>query len=391
MYFFKQIKKFKKFFKILFFIFILFCNFNLFQKYKIFFINIYSIYQTKKLENYLNFLNNDQSKDIKSFKISNFPKISIISPVYNRERYISRFIRSIQYQNFYNFEIIFVNDCSVDNSVKIIENFRKKDKRIKLINFKKNRGTFITRNIGVLFSKGKYIILPDPDDIITKNILSICYKQCEKYKYEIIKFILYYGNKKIFKNINILNEEKPIYQPELSTNIFYIDNELIRTDFSLCNKFMKKEVYIKTINFINNFYLNLYIITFEDQILNFMLYQTAKSFYYLKVVGYYYIKSSISITNNLKKISELNNKFLFIYLKFLFEYSKNKKYDKDMCNLLITSLTHNLNNLQFSSLDINNYNFYINIIEMYINNDFITYDNKNILNNLKIQLKKIFK
>ena len=122
-----------------------------------------------------------------------------------------------------------------------------------------------------------------------------------------------------------------------------------------------------------------------------MLYQTAKSFYYLKVVGYYYIKSSISITNNLKKISELNNKFLFIYLKFLFEYSKNKKYDKDMCNLLITSLTHNLNNLQFSSLDINNYNFYINIIEMYINNDFITYDNKNILNNLKIQLKKIFK
>ena len=151
MYFFKQIKKFKKFFKILFFIFILFCNFNLFQKYKIFFINIYSIYQTKKLENYLNFLNNDQSKDIKSFKISNFPKISIISPVYNRERYISRFIRSIQYQNFNDIEIILVNDCSVDSSVQIIETFKKKDKRIKLINFKKKRDVYNQKYWGFVF------------------------------------------------------------------------------------------------------------------------------------------------------------------------------------------------------------------------------------------------
>ncbi len=389
MYFFKRIKKIKKFFKILFLILIFFYNINLVQKYKIFFMSIYSIYQIKKIEYYLNFLNDSKSKKFKSFKICNFPKISIISPVYNRERYISRFIRSIQYQSFNDIEIILVNDCSVDNSAKIIEKFRKKDKRIKLINFKKNKGTFITRNIGVLFSKGKYIILPDPDDIISKDILSICYNQCEKFKYEIIRFILYNGNKNIFNNDNILNEDKPVYQPELSTKIFYINNELIRTDFSLCNKFMKKEVYIKTINFINNFYLNLYIIIYEDQILNFILYKTAKSFYYLKVIGYYYIKSSISITYNLKKISKINNKSLFIYLKFLFEYSKNKKYEKDMCNIFITFLILKLNISIFSSLNINNYIFYINIIGMLINNDFITYENKNILNNLKIKLKKI--
>ena len=46
----------------------------------------------------------------------------------------------------------------------------------------------MARNLGVLFAKGKYVNIPDPDDIISKNILSNCYKYAEKYKYDIIKF-----------------------------------------------------------------------------------------------------------------------------------------------------------------------------------------------------------
>ena len=369
--------------------FIFLYNINIFQKYKIFFIRIYSKYQIKKIENYLNFLNNDKSKIIKYFKKCNTPKISIISPVYNRERYLSRFIRSIQYQNFNDIEIILVNDCSLDYSVKIIENFIQKDKRIKLINLKKNKGTFITRNIGVLFSKGKYIILPDPDDIISKNILSICYNKCEKYKYDMINFILYKKNK-IINNI-YLYENNPIYQPELSNNIFYGKNELKRIDYNIVNKFMKKEVYIKSINSMNKFYLNLYIICIEDQILNFMLYKTAKSFYYLKEIGYYYIKSSISITRNTNKIPDLMYQFYFIYLRFVFEYSKNIKYEKDICNYIFSILIKKLKKLQNLSFNINIYNFYINIIKLYLNNTYITYENKIILNNLLNQLQKKFK
>ena len=58
------------------------------------------------------------------------PKISIISPIYNREKYILTFLRSIQNQFFDNIEIIFVDDFSSDNSVKSIENYQIEDERI---------------------------------------------------------------------------------------------------------------------------------------------------------------------------------------------------------------------------------------------------------------------
>ena len=264
----------------------------------------------------------------------------------------------------------------------------KKDERIKIINLKKNKGTFITRNIGVLFAKGKYIILPDSDDIISKNIINVCYKQCEKYEYEMLKFHLYFRNKYTIIKQNLINKNKPIYQPELSTKLFYRNDELYRNDFSICNKFMKREIYIKTINSINSFYLDQYIINCEDQILNFMLYRTAKSLYNLKVVGYYYIHTSISISENIEKISKLNNFFRFIYLKIVFENTKNNKYEKDMCNHLLSFTIDSINLLRLSILDINNYKLYNNIIDMYLNNDFITYDNKIILNNLKDKLNK---
>ena len=99
-----------------------------------------------------------------------YPKVSIISPVYNREKFILRFLRSIQNQKFKDVEIIFVDDCSKDKSVKLIEEYKKKDERIILIKNKKNKGTFICRNEGVLNSRGKYIMLSDPDDILSRNI-----------------------------------------------------------------------------------------------------------------------------------------------------------------------------------------------------------------------------
>ena len=160
-------------------------------------------------------------------------------------------------------------------------------------------------------------------------------------------------------------------------------------EYSVCNKFMKKEVYIKTINSINSFYLNQYIIHNEDELLNFMLYKTAKSLFFLKVIGYYYIRSSISL--NIKKISELYKKFHFINLKLIFEHSKNKKYEKDMCNYRFSKIITEIKNFKLLSSNINNLYIYKNIIDIYLNNKFITYDNKNILKNIKIKLKKYLK
>ena len=155
--------------------------FNILENVKFLLSFIDSQNQINRLVKFFNYCNKEPKLIKKYYKINN-PKISIISPIYNRERYIIRLLKCIQYQNFKNIEIILVDDCSIDKSVKIIEENILIDKRIQLIKNIKNKGTFISRNIGVLFSKGKYLLIPDPDDIISKNIINICYKYAEKKK-----------------------------------------------------------------------------------------------------------------------------------------------------------------------------------------------------------------
>ena len=94
-----------------------------------------------KIENYYNLCNNGTLLNKKKFTKIETPKISIISPIYNREKYILRFLRSIQNQYFGNVEIIFVDDFSSDNSVETIENCQIEDERIILIKHNKNKGT----------------------------------------------------------------------------------------------------------------------------------------------------------------------------------------------------------------------------------------------------------
>ena len=69
----------------------------------------------------------------------NNPKISIIVPVYNTEKYLARCIESITSQTYRNFELIAVNDGSTDNSIELLENIAKKDERVIIINHEKNK------------------------------------------------------------------------------------------------------------------------------------------------------------------------------------------------------------------------------------------------------------
>ena len=167
-------------------------------------------------------------------------------------------------------------------------------------------------------------------------------------------------------------------------------------DYYIYNKFIKREVYIKALNELNHYYLNMYMIYLEDQVINYILHRTAKSFYFLKNIGYYHKRSSTSIITNLFKAPDLIVKSTFIYLKFVFEYSKNIKHQKDMSNLLFTILSRQFNIAQrlfVSVLNNDDINFYHDIINMYINSEFITNDNKHILNDFKniIEAKRKYK
>ena len=240
--------------------------------------NVYYKKETKSIEEYFNYCNDIKEKQ--NFKKAKNPKISVISAVYNREKFISRFIGSVQSQSFKDIEIILVDDNSFDNSIKLIEKIKKEDKRIVLIRNKKNRGTFMTRNLGVLKSKSKYIIIPDPDDIISKDIIRICYKYGEKYHYDIIRFNIYLGNGKLLNN-NFDQKTRPIYKPELSTYLYYGNDELELIDSNIANKFIRTKVYIRSLNCLNKFYFSMYMTSMEDSLMNYLLYRTAKSFFFL--------------------------------------------------------------------------------------------------------------
>jgi teichuronic acid biosynthesis glycosyltransferase TuaG len=91
--------------------------------------------------------------------------ISIITPSYNSEKFISKTIESVINQTYQNWEMIIVDDCSPDNSNKIVEEYCKKDSRIKLIKLEKNSGPAVARNRAIEEAKGRYIAFLDADDL----------------------------------------------------------------------------------------------------------------------------------------------------------------------------------------------------------------------------------
>jgi len=98
-------------------------------------------------------------------EIMKTPLISVVMPVYNSGTLIHQTIQSILNQTYTNFEFIIIDDASKDNTLKTIKNYQKKDKRIKIIQNKQNKGISITSNIGLNHARGKYIAMMDHDDL----------------------------------------------------------------------------------------------------------------------------------------------------------------------------------------------------------------------------------
>jgi glycosyltransferase involved in cell wall biosynthesis len=104
------------------------------------------------------------------------PIISIIIPVYNAEKHIVKCFESIQNQTFLDYEVVIINDGSVDNSKSIIEQFIHNYKNWFLYS-KINEGTGISRNFGIKKTRGKYIAFVDVDDFLEKDYLEKLYKE----------------------------------------------------------------------------------------------------------------------------------------------------------------------------------------------------------------------
>ena len=113
------------------------------------------------------------------------PKISLIVSIYNGEAYIDRCMNSIYAQTFSDYEIILVNDGSIDNSLSLCRKYESKDKRITVVD-KENGGLGSARNAGMAVARGEYITFPDVDDWMEPEMCAEMYALAQKGNYDIV-------------------------------------------------------------------------------------------------------------------------------------------------------------------------------------------------------------
>lgn len=199
-------------------------------------------------------------------------KVSVIIPVYNVEDYLRETIDSIIDQTMKDYEVIFIDDGSTDNSINIIKEYINKNENMRLI-CQENMGPSVARNRGIELAEGEYIAFMDSDDKLPKDSLElrynlakeneaeiiICgtYKFDEERKWPMIKHFLKEGEKDVIKDEDLLWTLGPC-------------NKLFKSDFIKESKFPEDIKYA------------------EDQVLVLESYLRAKKIVATQKVGYYY-------------------------------------------------------------------------------------------------------
>jgi len=138
-------------------------------------------------------------------KVQN-PKVSIIIPVYNVEKYLRECLDSVVKQTLQEIEIICVNDCSTDDSLKVLKEYTENDKRIIVIDNKENRGAAAARNQMLEIASGEYVGFVDSDDFIDPNFYEILYTEAKKQNADLARTTCLYYYSSNLKIPNYLNK-----------------------------------------------------------------------------------------------------------------------------------------------------------------------------------------
>ena len=218
------------------------------------------------------------------------PKISVIIPVYNTEKYIEKCLNSVKNQTMKDLEIIIVNDGSKDNSDNIIKKYIQNNSELNILYYKKeNGGLSDARNYGISKATGKYIMLLDSDDYISETLFESLVPYINK-DIDIIKY----------KMITVDNNLKELQK--LNGPIFDICTgeegfaKLVGKDNFLevaCIYLYRREFFIQ-----NNFQYNTQNKYHEDFGLTPLILVKAKTIISTEIFGYYYMQTENSITRN---------------------------------------------------------------------------------------------
>lgn len=221
-------------------------------------------------------------------------KISVIIPVFNKEKYLDECLTSAINQTLNDIEIICVNDGSTDASQKILEQYSRKDSRIKILE-QNNRGPGSARNEGLKIAEGEYIFFLDADDWIELDALEKLYDNAKENESELVLF-------NAIEHLPEGNFRKRIYYPENieGTFDFHQKTDIVMNNFLIvCTKLHKTDFLRK--NYISFSEVGL----FEDVFFHIKSIIKAKRISYLNEIFYNYRRTE---TNTRQSKSVQNNK-----------------------------------------------------------------------------------
>jgi len=256
---------------------------------------------------------------------------SIIIPVHNSEKYLSESLKSVLGQTYSKkkYEIIIVDDYSTDGSEKIIKNFKRKFKNIKVVNNKMNKKVSYSRNIGIKNAKGRYIVFLDSDDQLKKYSLSNIESILQRKEHDLILCLEFKSNKwkinpskvKQLKDVNSFidyENKKNFYNPNCW-------NMIIKRSFLLRKKILFKKIDI-----------------FEDQVFCIEVLLNADLLKIIPGTFYNYIQRPFSLsrkTNILALNSCLHALINFYYLTKKFNLTKNRiVFVKKRINFILNNI-----------------------------------------------------
>lgn len=241
------------------------------------------------------------------------PKISVIIPVYNAEKYLQNCLDSILKQSYKNIEIICVNDGSIDNSQNILNKYARQDKRLISIE-KENGGVSIARNNGISMASGEYIAFVDSDDYIESNYIEELYLSIVSNKADLAICKV--------NNFGCLNRVDKLSYNYMELNENYEDEwEEINRNFLLygpCNKLYKTTIIKK-----NDILFPKDITYGEDLLFNFHYLEYIKNISFTNQTTYFYRKDSPDSLSKVYRDDRFENEIILAESMKKFMIKKN--------------------------------------------------------------------
>ena len=308
------------------------------------------------------------------------PKISVIIPVYNVEKYLAECLTSVVNQTFKDIEIICVNDGSTDNSPMILEEFAQKDSRIKIIN-QENQGLAAARNTGIEVATGEYITFVDSDDYVSTDL----YADMQKYlPAELICF-----NAKIFPMSEKYRALQNYIQCKFDGELPVEEKLILKTNVHVWNKVFKTSVIKENnIRFPKGLYFEDFPFVCEYMLsINSVKFVSEKEYYFYRqqpnsimnncshksihhLYAWHYLYDRLKERKLLDKYPNLINKLFRTYTILAYKYS-----DEPSKDAIIKTAKDYATEINYQGLD--------GLIDALINNKMIYYGRKEKIFSIK--------